>query len=54
MIQSQVWKKRSAGLTGEFRGEATNWLCPKERDRESIMATPAGKQPTAGVKSRKY
>jgi len=54
VTQSQVWKKRSAGLTGEFRGEATSWLCQRERHREWNMVTPAGKRNKAGVTSRKY
>jgi hypothetical protein len=55
MIRNQIWKKRSAGLSGELRGDATtSWLSPNERDREWIMTISAGKQRKAGVKPRKY
>jgi hypothetical protein len=54
MNQGQMWKKRSAGLSGEFRGNDTNWLCPQDRDRKGNVATPAGSARTAGVKLRRY
>ena len=54
MNQGQVWKKRSGGLTGEFKGNDTNWLCPKDRDRKRNLATPAGSAQKAGVKLRRY
>ena len=54
MNQGQVWKKRSAGLTGEFRGNDTNWLCPKDRDHERNSAMPEGSARKAGVKLRRY
>jgi hypothetical protein len=54
MNQGEVWKKRSTGLTGEFRGNDTNWLCSKDRDRDRNVATPAGSARKAGVKLRRY
>ena len=53
MRQSQVWKKRSAGLTTEFRADNANWLKPGESGRAQSAAAPAG-QRKAGVKQRKY
>lgn len=53
MSQSQVWKKRSAGLTREFRADNANWLKPGDTDRIKSAAAPAG-QRKAGVKPRKY
>ncbi len=53
MNQGQVWKKRSAGLTTEYRTEATTWMRSKDSDRATSAATPAS-QRKAGVKRRKY
>jgi len=53
MSQSQVWKKRSAGLTREFRAANPNWLKPGDTDRAASEAAPAS-QRKAGVKPRKY
>jgi hypothetical protein len=53
MKQSQVWKKRSAGLTTGLRADSANWLKPSDTGRTLIAAAPAG-QRKAGVKQRKY
>ena len=53
MSQSQVWKKRSAGLASELRTDSTTWMKSKDTDRAMGAAAPAG-QRKAGVKRRKY
>ena len=53
MRQIQVWKKRSGGLTTEFRADDAKWLKPGETGRALSAAAPAG-QRKAGVKQRKY
>ena len=40
MSQSQVWKKRSAGLTSELRGESMTWLRPRSNSRTKGAAVP--------------
>ena len=53
MRQSQVWKKRSAGLANEFRTESTTWMKSKDTDRAMSTAAPAAER-KAGMKRRKY
>lgn len=53
MSQSQVWKKRSAGLANEYRIAARRWWNPKDADREMIAAASTG-QKKAGMKRRKF
>lgn len=53
MRQSQVWKKRPAGLATELKADNANWLKPSETGRTVVAVAPAG-QRKAGVKQRKY
>ena len=53
MSQSQVWKKRSARLTHEYRTDSATWMKSKDTDRALSAAAPAG-QRKAGMKRRKY
>ncbi len=53
MSQSQVWKKRPAGLASEIRDKPRCWLNPKEADRLTMAAASSSKR-RAGLKRRKY
>jgi hypothetical protein len=53
MSQSQVWKKRPAGLASEFRDQSRTWLNPKEDNRQLEAVAPAAHR-KAGLKQRKF
>lgn len=53
MSQSQVWKKRTTGLTGQMRTKARQWLESNEDTRQEMAAAHAD-QRKAGLKRRRY
>lgn len=57
MKQSQVWKKRPAGLTENLGGQPKSWLSPclqnaADADRKLVTITSDGKR-KAGLKRRR-
>jgi hypothetical protein len=53
MSQSQVWKRRSAGLAEELKDLTRTWLNPQDTIRPLLAAASDGKR-KAGLKRRKY
>jgi len=53
MSQGQVWRKRSAGLAGEYKGATTTWMRATDSERATSAAVLPG-QRKAGMKRRKY
>jgi hypothetical protein len=53
MSQSEVWKRRSAGLAGEFKDQTGTWLILKDTNRPAVAAASDGKR-RAGLKRRKH
>jgi hypothetical protein len=53
MRQSQVWKKRTTGLTGQMKVKVRQWLETNEDTRQEMVAARAD-QRKAGVKRRRY
>lgn len=51
MKQSQVWKKRSVGLTDNLREQTKSWLSPRVIDRQLVAVASDGKK-KAGIKRR--
>ena len=53
MRQSQVWKRRPTGLTGQMKEQARQWLESNEETRQDMAAAHAD-QRKAGLKRRRY
>ena len=53
MRQSEVWKKRPAGVVGDMKESAPCWLDRTEESRQETAAALPG-QKKAGLKKRKY
>jgi len=46
MKQSDIWKKRPAGLASELKAEARSWLLPMQASRETTATANAGRSGT--------
>ena len=53
MRQSEVWKNRPTGLTGQMKEQARQWLETNDEIRQEMAAAYAD-QRKAGLKRRRY
>ncbi len=51
MSPSELWKKRTGGLTNKLTEQRSSWLCPTDTSRKAAASVSDGKR-KAGLKRR--